>query len=848
MSFRTTYILFGILGAVVLVFGLALWLAPVTPPNTKYVFPSVHDNRTKASSEDVVRVEVQRPGADEPIVFTREAADKPFVMVQPARYRINESLVHTLVSQVLNAQKVESADLTSNLAQWGLKDPKGKVVLKLKDGRELTMNLGDYTDDRLYVTSSDQPKTPLALARADVDTIFNGVNDFRTHDLITLSSGDIHYLRVEGQKKGPVILEASGTNWKFVKPDYGPADPEGVAGGLGPDASRNPTGVRTLLTALTDIRVEGKGEEPAAGAKKEKKEAKKDTGFVADKVSDADLEKYGLKSEATASLVIGVKKEPSSKTGEVLLIGKKAGDKGDLYYARLEGNNNVVTVSGKKLEPLRKFLAHPEEVRDHNLVRLSDKPDVIRIKRSGDEGVELVRKPSASPPRGGFHGVQNDSWKVYLGSDKKGMVADPKAVEDLTRLLLGQRQVREFPTGKPEELGLAHPEATVSLWINGIKPEKKEEKKEGKKDEAKKDKKKEEPKKEETRPQLRSETPDVVLEFGRPRDGLVAVRRKIGKDLKDVSIVKVPEDIFKQVDRSPLAYLEKILPPLVSVSSSDLRKITLDLNGKVTEVARKDASSPWLYDKPSDLKGRKADKDLVQTLFDTAINNVPIRGWQALKPKDSQLTDWGLKPPLSKATVSYVKDGKTQEKSLLIGKETPDKEGYYARQSDSERVFTIAKGEIERLRQPLLDLTVFDFTASQAKKIKLTIKPKPLRVGTLELERKSAKEWTAAKPAGIKINAGRAEDLVKALEHLKAEKFVDAKGAYDLEVKQGALEIEITLDNKAKEKLTLTIGKAEGGSFYAASNKQPGTVFLIGKGQDNILENVKKDLAYLVAE
>ena len=102
--------------------------------------------------------------------------------------------------------------------------------------------------------------------------------------------------------------------------------------------------------------------------------------------------------------MLAVRQQPSSKTGEVLLIGKKADDKGDLYYARLEGEKNVVTVAAKNLKPLRQFLDHPEEVRDHNLVRLTDKPDVIDIKRSGDDSVELVRtsmsgRPSARHPR-----------------------------------------------------------------------------------------------------------------------------------------------------------------------------------------------------------------------------------------------------------------------------------------------------------------------------------------------------------------------------------------------------------------------------------------------------------------
>src|SRR5262245_53747440 len=107
MNFRTTYILFGILGTVVVVFALALWLAPVTPPNTRYVFPSAYDPTTKVEADDIVQVEIHRDGRA--IAFARTGGEKkgPFRLEEPAGYRINESLVHTLISQVLGAQKVE---------------------------------------------------------------------------------------------------------------------------------------------------------------------------------------------------------------------------------------------------------------------------------------------------------------------------------------------------------------------------------------------------------------------------------------------------------------------------------------------------------------------------------------------------------------------------------------------------------------------------------------------------------------------------------------------------------------------------------------------------------------------
>jgi hypothetical protein len=50
MSFRTTYILFGVLGLLVIVFGVALFFAPPTPVDEKYILPSAHDSRTRSTA------------------------------------------------------------------------------------------------------------------------------------------------------------------------------------------------------------------------------------------------------------------------------------------------------------------------------------------------------------------------------------------------------------------------------------------------------------------------------------------------------------------------------------------------------------------------------------------------------------------------------------------------------------------------------------------------------------------------------------------------------------------------------------------------------------------------------
>lgn len=852
MNFKTTYILFGLLGGVLLVFVVAVWLSPLKPLDTTYVFPSAHDESNKIDPKDIdaVAIERDRP-RQEKLVFTRTGKDA-WKMEHPGSYRIESSRVDDLVRHVLDAKKQKGVEVDRNLERWGLKNPSATITLKGK-GRTFELFIGKEYSNRVYALSSDERKEPMVVLRSGIEEVFKPANDFRARDLLASNPGNIEFLKLQHGPGEPRILEQRSGQWWFVKPDYGPADYEGASTA---DANKPPTGVSTLLSAMTDIRVDSKTPPPAEdlpGDKKdkekkdkEKQEIKADSGFVEDNAKD--LKKYNLETEKSADLVIEVKRtaEGAQKAEAVtLLVGKKV-DKEEQYYARLASDRNVVKVSAKALEPLRKFIANPEELRDHDLVR--EKPDVVRIKYRSGEEIELIKTGMASAPRPGPHSF-GDTWKLYRGNDKKGLITDTATVTSLVSALTAKRQVKEFPTGQSDKaLGLDSPNVVVSLWANGIK------KGEKKKDENKKDAKKDKdgtPKvkdKDGDRPELRSDTPDVVLEFGATdSDNRVAVRRKMGKDLKDTLVVKVDASVFTLANGDALSYLQKNLPPLIP--SSELlavARVTLELDGKVTELVHKDPkdkNSPWVFDKPSDLKGRKADTEAVNNLF-TTVNDLRIVRWKSLKATDPELSRWGLKSPTNRVTFTPEGSDKKLEKSLLIGNPIDDKKTvYYARQSDRDSIFLVSKAEVDKLKTPLLDLTVFDFKAGDVKAVKLSGWPRRGKPDVLELERKGANSWEGKDREGkVTVNAGRAEALIAALEQLKAEKFLALKGgaraAHGMDVKKGAVEIEVSLANK--DKITLTIGNRDGDSFYATSSKHPGAVFLI-KAPGSIFEELKKE-------
>src|SRR5262249_47321350 len=158
-----------------------------------------------------------------------------------------------------------------------------------------------------------------------------------------------------------------GSDWVFVTPNYGLADFEGE-----PPPKGEP-GVKALLSALGDLRVESDDDFEPLGAK----------------LADLGLE------TGKAPLTVKVERTGGKgKVSETLLIGNKIGDK---YYARLANDPAAVKVSAKKLETVFKLLQEPQGLRSHDLVRLPpDSADALRLSQ-GKDLKEVVRLYKTSP-------------------------------------------------------------------------------------------------------------------------------------------------------------------------------------------------------------------------------------------------------------------------------------------------------------------------------------------------------------------------------------------------------------------------------------------------------------------
>jgi hypothetical protein len=116
---------------------------------------------------------------------------------------------------------------------------------------------------------------------------------------------------------------------------------------------------------------------------------------------------------------------------------------------------------------------------------------------------------------------------------------------------------------------------------------------------------------------------------------------------------------------------------------------------------------------------------------------------------------------------------------------------------------------------------------------------------TLEFERKGAAEWNVKAPPKFNLDRGKLERFLAELSHLRAVNFVAHKATpkpeQGLDVDQGALVVEITLEGE-KEPLRLTVGKADGDKgYFAVSDRLKGDVFDVRK---DIFDGPKSKPAY----
>jgi hypothetical protein len=869
MSFKTTYILFGILAVMLAVLGVSLWLGPTGKGDAEsYVLPSLHDPKGPVKQGEITSVEIKRfrPLA-ETFVFNRNPDTEQWEMTQPYAVRTNSAEVTQVVGDLFNARKDPNADVTDDLATWDLKEPAATVILRDKDGREWKVNLGKQTPGKtsavVYVTSSDQPKEVAAVRKSDVDALFKTLNDFRARDrLLANSTFDIRGVKLQAARKDDVALErAEGDRWVFKQPDYyGEAEYEGVPPLPGPPGVPPPPssgGVRGLVDAVANFRIDSRG----------------DGDDFLDGV--ADLGKYGLGEKDDKYLRLEVKRservgDKKRESAEVLEVGKaveaKGGkDKGEeRYYARLTGDKrhdrNVFKVTKRSLEPFLKVLGDPAALRDKDLSRLDlAKVDAIDIKY-GDGPLLRLRKKLVD-------------WKLYVSDSEEPLDVEKPQVDQLLQAVQGRRKIVEFVDNKAreKELGLDQPDGTgsaVTVWEDGLD----------------KDSSDKVPKLKE------SAKPRVRLVLGKEDHGdrnRVYLKRKLlgeGEGAKETeSVVAVPltrklgdpePALVDLINKGELPFYARKLPPWPTRNPGTEEAEVSFQRGEERFVLVKEKkddkdAGTWKFKEPASLAGQTVDNSNLQNLIVALQVVKPVDFVRKISADPAQqqkdYADYGLDMPSYVVHVTFrteqkkeekkddkkdepkddkkedkkdekkeeKKDDKKEEKkeekvikeetrSFWFGKRTDDNKLYAMVNKGTDprfAVFTVDAGDdrfglARALEGELRDRKVFNFERAKVTRLKL-VGWKWLynnEIETLELVRKSPEDaWTAKDRKDFPVDPTRVNQFLDTLAELRAERFVkgDVKDDYELAGDKARLRLEITLAG-ADKPLTLTLGKLDG--------------------------------------
>ncbi len=399
------------------------------------------------------------------------------------------------------------------------------------------------------------------------------------------------------------------------------------------------------------------------------------------------------------------------------------------------------------------------------------------------------------------------------------------------------------PKADQSKLGLDKPTATASIWVDGV--EKQEEKAEEKKD-AKDADKKAETKTRFVLAKDKVDRPASRLTFGAVEGKEVVVKRQaFHKGWDETAVVKTPDLLLDEVKEGPLAYEDKELPSYngkFDLPDKDVVKLALDRGGVHSVIVRADAKpdTPWTFEEPKEMAGRKASKGAVEQVL-AALHGLRATRLVAEAPKEDELDkEYGLKTPAVKAVVT--KEDKTSY-TYDFGKDAAGG-GEYARQSQRPMVFVVDKTRLEALPKDLRDPTIFSVAdASKIKELKLTgwvnVTGMPT---TWDFERSAEGKWAVKTPAPntIAVDQDKVHILAEGLAHLSAKRFVsqDAKikAAFDKDEDKTALSVEMTVEGQEKplqlKVVNLMGDKAALGNdkgYYAASPSAPGELFEVVK-------------------
>ena len=292
---------------------------------------------------DVTTLELKRP--DETVTLKRDG--DVWRLTSPITARGNRGTVDETLTTVLTAKVDREIEAKpGSLTDFGLEKPAAQVLLTLKDGKQLGLDLGAKSPTGVWVYAREQGKPAVfVLGDSVLRDATRPVVDFRDRTILAFERRDVTGVDIATDAE-TIAIEPVADKWRITRPVTLPAD----------TAEMN-----DLLEKLATAKVKE---------------------FVAE--APRSKESYGLERPVKLSVHTGKDKDRATRT---LLVGRVDAEKKGLFAMR-EGESSVLLLPEEigKLVP-RNVAA----IRNKQLVEF-DREKVSRVEVDSPKGaVTLVR-------------------------------------------------------------------------------------------------------------------------------------------------------------------------------------------------------------------------------------------------------------------------------------------------------------------------------------------------------------------------------------------------------------------------------------------------------------------------
>jgi Domain of unknown function (DUF4340) len=199
-----------------------------------------------------------------------------------------------------------------------------------------------------------------------------------------------------------------------------------------------------------------------------------------------------------------------------------------------------------------------------------------------------------------------------------------------------------------------------------------------------------------------------------------------------------------------------------SIPEDQIQSIKIQhASGDTIELSK--ASGKWRLVQPKDLG---ADPDASSSLV-SALTSVTAD--KTIEDKATDVAAYGLTHPTLDVTVSR-KDGKTNE--LLIGDDTPNNSGAYAKLPGDSHVYTVfsfVKTSLDKSLNDLRDKRLLTFDSDKLTRVELTAKGQAIEFG-----KNGQNEWEILKPRPLRADSATVDTLVTKLKDAKMDASISA--------------------------------------------------------------------------